>query len=303
MKKVILTCIAVIIVLNVRLYAKESTVWTEDFAKAVQKAEKKGKHLLLDFTGSDWCGWCKRLDSEVFSKPVFKKEAPGMFVLVKLDFPRRSKLPAKIKKQNDELQKKYGVKGFPTILLADAAGKPYAKTGYRRGGAKKYIDHLKDLKKGKDKIDRLFAEAQKKEGLEKAKALDKALEHLYSNGIEQGYGDVVEQIIELDSSNKAGLKLKYEIPKKLQEIGNAFNKSRNADKALAEINGITGKLKDMPELLQQVLVFKAQVVLRGKGDMKGALKILKKAKKTAPGSSLDRQISYFIRQIESRLKK
>ena len=67
--------------------------WTNDFEAAKTKAKKEGKHLLLDFTGSDWCGFCIRLHGEVFSKEVFRKEVPKHFVLVELDFPRQKQLP------------------------------------------------------------------------------------------------------------------------------------------------------------------------------------------------------------------
>ncbi len=78
--------------------------WTEDYAKAVEKAKTEKKNLLLDFTGSDWCGYCKALDKEVFATPQFKNWAKDNVVLVKVDFPHstlRKALP-KVKKQNEK---------------------------------------------------------------------------------------------------------------------------------------------------------------------------------------------------------
>jgi thioredoxin-related protein len=123
-----------------------SADWMTDFEMAKKKAVNEGKDLLINFTGSDWCGWCIRLDEEVFSQQVFVSEAPTRFVLVKIDFPRKTSLPSKLKKQNDRLAKDFQIQGFPTIILADSTGKPYAKTGYQEGGAMAYLQHLAQLR-------------------------------------------------------------------------------------------------------------------------------------------------------------
>lgn len=119
--------------------ASTEAKWLTDYDKAVKLAKKEDKLLMLDFTGSDWCGWCIKLDKEVFSKPEFKEWAGKKFVLVKLDFPRTIKLSAKVKKQNEKLQKRHGVQGFPTILVLDKNEKTVARLGYERGGPDNWI--------------------------------------------------------------------------------------------------------------------------------------------------------------------
>lgn len=121
--------------------------WEDDFAKAKAEAAEKGRPILMDFTGSDWCPWCVRLDKEVFSKNDFKKYARENLVLFIADFPRGTKLPKKEAAQNKELAEKYGVRGFPTVLLVDATGKEIARTGYQEGGAEEYVKHLQELLK------------------------------------------------------------------------------------------------------------------------------------------------------------
>jgi len=113
--------------------------WLTDYDKAVKLAKKEDKMLLLDFTGSDWCGWCIKLDKEVFSKPEFKEWAGKKFVLVKLDFPKTIKLSAKVKKQNEKLARRHGVQGYPTILVLDKNEKTVARLGYERGGPDNWI--------------------------------------------------------------------------------------------------------------------------------------------------------------------
>ena len=122
--------------------------WTDDFEAAQKQAEREDKLLLVDFSGSDWCGWCKKLDDEVFSKPEFLKGVEKDFVLVMIDSPRdKSLLSKKAAKQNPELQKKYSISGFPTVLIMDSAGEVLDKTGYRDGGAEAYVEYLMDVKK------------------------------------------------------------------------------------------------------------------------------------------------------------
>jgi len=121
-------------------------LWMTDLGQAKIQAAEKGIPILIDFTGSDWCGWCIRLDKEVFSKAEFQDYAKVSLVLLKIDFPRK-KLPEAEAAANQALAKKYGIQGYPTIVLADAEGKELARTGYRPGGPQAYVEHLKGLLK------------------------------------------------------------------------------------------------------------------------------------------------------------
>ena len=127
--------------------------WTDDFEAAKKQAATENKLLLVDFSGSDWCGWCKKLDKEVFAKPEFLKDAKKDFVLVMVDSPSDKKLLSeKAAEQNPKLVKKYEVHGFPTVLIMDADGTVLDKTGYRNGGPEKYLEHLAEIKKSSAKL-------------------------------------------------------------------------------------------------------------------------------------------------------
>jgi len=119
--------------------------WIDDYGKAQAIASQSDRPMLLNFTGSDWCGWCIKLKAEVFSKPQFKQFAEKNLVLVELDFPSKKKLDPETKAQNERLKNKFGIRGFPTIILVDAAGNEIARTGYQPGGADNYIKHLQQL--------------------------------------------------------------------------------------------------------------------------------------------------------------
>lgn len=121
--------------------------WQTDLPKAQAEAAKDKKMVLLDFTGSDWCGWCIKLDKEVFSKKEFLDYAKANLVLVEVDFPTKKKLSAEQKKANDALAKKYNIQGYPTIIVLDGAGKKLGELGYQPGGPKAFIASLDKLKK------------------------------------------------------------------------------------------------------------------------------------------------------------
>jgi protein disulfide-isomerase len=124
------------------------TGWLTNFAEAQQEAKSQNKLLLMDFTGSDWCGWCIMLEKEIFSKPEFQEYARKNLVLLELDFPRGKKLPAETLEQNQRLAVKHHIQGFPTMVILDGSGKELAQLGYMRGGPAALIAQLEKLRKG-----------------------------------------------------------------------------------------------------------------------------------------------------------
>ncbi len=124
-------------------HAPRLGAWTEDYAAAVKQAKAEKKKILLDFTGSDWCVNCFRLDDGVFSKPEFADFAKTHYVLVTLDFPAKRKMPDSVTDQNAALMTKYMVQGLPTVVLLDAdENKLVSLLGYRGEDAAKFIDEL-----------------------------------------------------------------------------------------------------------------------------------------------------------------
>lgn len=120
--------------------------WLTDVPKAQEQARKETKLVFLDFTGSDWCSWCIKLKKEVFDTKEFKEYADQNLVLVEVDFPQKKKQSEEMKKANSALQKKYGIQGYPTIIVLNAEGKKVGELGYMKGGPKPFIAELKKLK-------------------------------------------------------------------------------------------------------------------------------------------------------------
>ena len=100
-------------------YTAENAGWLVDVDEAYAQSKKTGKPILANFTGSDWCGWCKRLTKSVFVHKEFKDWAKKNVVLLELDFPKRKQLPPRFQQQNRNLQQAFQVSGYPTIWLFD----------------------------------------------------------------------------------------------------------------------------------------------------------------------------------------
>ncbi len=121
-------------------YTASNEGWLVSLDEAYAQSQKTGKPIMANFTGSDWCGWCKRLTASVFSKPEFKQWAAKNVILLELDYPKRFKLPTDIQQQNANMQQSFKVTGFPTVWVfnasKDKAGKyslqALGKTGYTK---------------------------------------------------------------------------------------------------------------------------------------------------------------------------
>jgi thioredoxin-related protein len=127
--------------------ARAELPWLSDYKQAQEQAKTKNKLLLLNFTGSDWCGWCIRLQREVFSQPSFHEYADKNLVLMEVDFPRRKEQPKDVQMQNQNLAMQYNVEGFPTIIVLNGEGKKVGELGYMQGGPAAFISELERLRK------------------------------------------------------------------------------------------------------------------------------------------------------------
>ena len=123
--------------------------WGTDLAQAQARAKAENKKVLINFTGSDWCGFCIKLHKEVFATPEFQEYAKKNLVLVEADFPRRTSLPADLKAANDKLKQEHKVTGFPTLVVLSGSGARLGQiVGYGGGGPKAVIARLDGLKGG-----------------------------------------------------------------------------------------------------------------------------------------------------------
>ena len=119
------------------------TGFIDDYDLALARAKTEKKIIVADFSGSDWCFWCQRLDREILTQEAFLSVATNRYVLLMVDSPRdKTRLSEKAKVENPKLVRKYNVTGYPTVLLLDADGKLVGETGFVGGGPENYLRHL-----------------------------------------------------------------------------------------------------------------------------------------------------------------
>lgn len=132
-------------------FGTASEGWLTSYAEATKQSKKTGKPILANFTGSDWCHWCIVLHKEVFAKKEFTDWAKKNVILLELDYPSRKKLAASLTKQNDDLARKYEIRGYPTVLFLKADGTKIGRGGYMEGGPKPWIQRAEKMLSQKSK--------------------------------------------------------------------------------------------------------------------------------------------------------
>ncbi len=307
MKPIVKTCAALVALYCSGIALAGGEGWSSDFAAAKKEAAESKKDLLIDFTGSDWCGWCIKLDKEVFSHEPFKAGVKDKFVLVELDYPKdKSKLSAETIKQNAELKEKYPIQGYPTILLTDSEGKPYARTGYQEGGPEAYVKHLDELRTAKTTRDEAFTAASKLSGLEKAKALIAALEAM---GLEDAmvlgfYGDIVKQIEAADPKDETGFAKAAAAKVRLETFQSELSacaQKKDFDAALVVVDKTLKEGGFGMEETQQMMMTRVMIFAQLK-KFDEAIKAADEAKAFAPESEMAAQIDGFKAKLEAGKK-
>jgi thioredoxin-related protein len=113
--------------------------WGHDLSRAETEARSGRRLVLINFTGSDWCGWCLRLRRELFMKPEFMSYAETNLVLVEIDFPRDNRQSPGQRAANAAAALRFGVTRVPALVLLDGDGRALRNWGFEDGGARHYL--------------------------------------------------------------------------------------------------------------------------------------------------------------------
>lgn len=282
--------------------------WLTDMQKAQEIAAKEKKDLLINFTGSDWCGWCLRLKDEVFTQEGFEK-AKDKFVLVEMDFPQDETLVSpKTREQNETWSSRFGVQGFPTIVLTDSQGRPYGSLGYLEGGPEPFLAELDRIAKVRETRDEEFAKAKEAQGLEKAKLLASALEKIPAEYYLPMYHAEVQEILSLDDQDQAGLKTQFTKVVQQADATERFNKLQTEVRLAYDKDGADGVLKlvreafdskeaqDNPILRSNIAIAEVQLMIQFEKTKDALARLDALAKEES--FSKDQQRSFRERQAE-----
>ena len=271
--------------------------WLTDMDAAKKEAAEQKKDLMIEFTGSDWCPPCMQLRANVFSKPDFQKEAQKNFVLLELDYPRSKEQSAEVKAANQKLAEQYGVTSFPTIVFADASGKPFG--GFVGGRPREDVmKAMQDALKNKEALQMVEAEVAKASTDEaKVAALMEVLKLAPKDYVDNFYGDVKAEIKKLDKDDKSGLKaadahadqLKKEQKEVQDYLAGKMTANTTPAEALQVVKSYPNRDKLLPETQQELLMMEFGTFLNSTGDVDGAVLILDKVAELKPGTEAGQQ--------------
>ena len=266
--------------------------WTDDFEAAKKQASQEGKDLFVVFSGSDWCGWCVRLEEEVFSKNGFTEKISETFVPVFIDSPQdKSRLSALAKEQNPELVDRYRIQGYPTVLLLDAEGDVFAQTGYAAGGPEKYLQAVAEMQENGKNSPEYKAR--------KAVAAEAQLANV----------EYVEEVLAADPDGKRGFRAKYPYFTTVIPLENRFREELSdiSRTAVAEIRKANLKPDD-PKSQQAALRIFTKVFADNGAALSALQEEIRRARKIFPEDSLgadrlqelDKQISLVFEKIRQQ---
>ncbi len=229
-------------------FTKVPPGWLTGLDRAKELAASTGRDLLLNFGATDWIPPSIDLEDRVFTEKAFVDEASKKFVLVRLDFPRNRHIQSeKLQEANAKANKAYMVTAYPTVILADSSGRPYARTGWVADlSIEGYLQHLNELYQKHVERDEHFDKAAKADGQDKANHLGAAIKEMRPEVILQFYGEEYRQALAIDPENAGGMRrvVFMEKLKKLKEQLNQLGKKQDWAgilKALVEFREAEGK--------------------------------------------------------------
>ena len=278
--------------------------WMTDLEAAKTKAAAENKAILIDFTGSDWCGWCIRIRKEVFDTPRFEAYIKDKFVPVEIDLPQNPKFDAELRKRNQAICNQYNVQGFPTVMVTDARG---SVAGGFVGGILEPEKVEKILDAGHANAKKLDA-AQSLSGEAKAKVLCEVYRSL-SEDMQESAQPMLDEIVKLDPNDATGLSHVL----KVREQSEAFKQQLNNCKTPAEARQVVDAAvaSAYPENRPMMLQVKSQVYL-GTAETEADIIVARDAMLELVGSDSKQRIGIekhfadpaaMLKQIKSMRRK
>jgi thioredoxin-related protein len=271
--------------------------WHSDFEKGKKAAAKSGKTLLVNFTGSDWCHWCVQLKKEVFDQEAFAA-APESYELVELDFPQAEDLITPEQRgKNEALAQKLGVDGFPSVILFDAEGRPFARTGYQAGGPEAYLKHLEE-------ISQPYQALQAAEGEGRKDALVAFLRTLAGENVEANFGAELKELKKLDPEDETGYLAEMTALKALAEFEAGVEESLSAgdfESVLEQVDTFLAEHNPQGEDRQHVVMGRVMVFVE-QGDKEKAFAEIDKMAAFAPESEFSQNVKEIKASITEHLE-
>jgi hypothetical protein len=223
--------------------------------------------------------------------------------LLEVDFPNNKEQSDKVKQQNEKLSKAFRVQAFPTLMLCDAEGRPYAEAGFpdemEPESMLKVLDEQKEVRVQRDAA---FAKAEKAVGVEKAKLLLGALGLVPAATVPSAYGKTIDEIAKLYPDDKAGFVKKAKVQQALAGLEAKFAELMGAEKpdeAIKCIDSFVAEHKPEGEAKQKALLFKV-FGLASKENFKDAIQVADEIVKIDDKTETAAMVKQIKQQLENQ---
>lgn len=253
--------------------AGASEAWSTNPAEAMQQAAAQKKGVMLEFTGSDWCGACIMQKKQALSLPKVQEGITAAFIPVELDFPRKKQQDEQTKAMLETYKKSYGITGFPTLVYTDAQGRPvhtvvgYANPDQVMKDAATAAEALKTQQALTEKLAGSLTDEQRRD------ALVQLLKTVPQSSIPTFYKPSLEELAKLDPKDASGIRAalnrKELLNTQREELADTFRQKnvhilaeQKPDEALSLMDGYLKKDGLLPEVKQAVLVQKVNLLMQ-----------------------------------------
>ncbi len=275
--------------------------WMTDLEAAKAKAVAENKAVLVDFTGSDWCGWCIRLRKQVLDTPAFETYAKDKFVLMEVDVPQNPKFDQKLLQRNRQICDQYNVSGFPTILVITPKGDV-------AGGFSGYVASTAEAAEPLNAAlanAALLAKADTQQGSEQVATLTKAYNSLPEE-VQENASALRQRIIALDTDDTSGMKRLQRVKDQRDALQRDISNAQTAAEAIAIVDKAlpTAEPENKAGMLQikfQIMFMSAQTV----DDIKAAAEVMRQGIEADPkaGPSAMKRVDALLADPEGALKR
>lgn len=241
--------------------------WMTDLEAAKAKAAAENKAVLVDFTGSDWCGWCIRLRQQVLDTPAFEQYAKDKFVLMEVDLPQNPKFDPALRARNEQIAQQYAVSGFPTVMVLTPKGEVV-------GGFNGFLPTVQAVSKQLEAAlttSDLLKQAETQQGAQQLDSLVKAYRSLPEK-MQANARSLRQRIIALDPQDTTGIGRLQKIEDERAALQDALSAAQSTAEAVAVIDKALAQA--YPENKTGMLQMKFQVLMMGAmsvDDVKSAI--------------------------------
>ncbi|NLT71354.1 MAG: thioredoxin family protein, partial [Verrucomicrobiaceae bacterium] len=268
--------------------ADDPAVWLGDYPSAAEAARAEDKKLLIVFTGTDWIDICQKFHDEILVHPTFLAALSGRFILLKLEFPKDGVMPREEAARKKFLREAYQVRGFPSVVLTEAGGRPFGLNGYQEIGPAEYASQIHEIDAAHEACLAAFEEAASHEGVARAERLRRAVPNLPGTLMARYYRPEMEGVLRNDPEDSLQLRDAFGSLLAEEDYGKTMHQLGREAK-WAEMVEVTERYISDNELKGEALqraLFNQAVLQRRMGDAKGERAVLEKIVSIDPASEV-----------------